>query len=122
MVAIVIAAVEQLARWRQHPSAMVRELFGVQPDAWQEEALEAFPNAPRLAFKACKGPGKTAVLAWIGWNFLLTRPHAMVGTTSISGANLKANLWTELALARQERPFAALLRADENGNFRARAS
>ena len=76
---------------------MVRELFGVEPDPWQTEALEAFPGSPRLALKACKGPGKTAVLAWIGWNFLLTRPHPMCGATSISGANLKANLWTELA-------------------------
>jgi phage terminase large subunit len=92
-----IAAAEQLRNWRQHPARIVRELFDVEPDAWQEEALEAFPRSPRLAFKACKGPGKTAVLAWIGWNFMLTRPHAMVGATSISGANLKANLWTELA-------------------------
>jgi phage terminase large subunit len=97
MVAKLTGAVEQLARWRQHPAQMVRDLFGVEPDAWQAEALEAFPHSPLLAFKACKGPGKTAVLAWIGWNFLLTRPHAMVGATSISGANLKANLWTELA-------------------------
>jgi len=85
-----IGAVEQLARWRQHPAQMVRDLFGVEPDAWQNEALEAFPHSPRLAFKAWKGPGKS-------WNFLLTRPHAMVGATSISGANLKSNLWTELA-------------------------
>ena len=88
---------DQLTRWREHPAAMVRELFQTEPDKWQEEALEKFPHAPRLAFKACKGPGKTAVLAWIGWNFLLTRPHPMCGATSISGANLKANLWTELA-------------------------
>lgn len=76
---------------------MVRELFKVEPDPWQEEALDSFPTSPRMAFKACKGPGKTAVLAWIGWNFLLTRPHPMCGATSISGDNLKANLWTELA-------------------------
>lgn len=62
-------------------------------------------NSPSHCFQAtdfivthnCKGPGKTAVLAWIGWNFLLTRPHPMCGATSISGDNLKANLWTELA-------------------------
>ena len=76
---------------------MVRELFGTEPDVWQVDALEAFPASPRLALKACKGPGKTAVLAWLGWNFLLTRPHPMCGCTSITGANLKANLWTELA-------------------------
>lgn len=76
---------------------MVGELWNETPDAWQHDALEAFPYSPRLAMKACKGPGKTCVLAWIGWNYLLTRPHPMIGCTSISGANLKAGLWTELA-------------------------
>lgn len=83
--------------WREKPHAFVEEVFGVVPDAWQREALEVFPHTPQLAMIACKGPGKTALLAWIGWNFLLTRPHPMIGATSISGANLKANLWPELA-------------------------
>lgn len=87
----------KFAEWRAHPQQMVRELFEVTPDAWQDEALEAFPQSPRMALKACKGPGKTCVLGWLGWNFLLTRPHPIVGATSTSGDNLKANLWTELA-------------------------
>jgi phage terminase large subunit len=98
-------AAEHIARWRRHPAQMVRDLFDIEPDAWQVEALEAFPHAPRLAFKACKGPGKTAVLAWLGWNFLLTRPHPMIGATSISGANLRSNLWTELARWRNNSPL-----------------
>lgn len=84
---------------------MVRELFDVTPDAWQDEALEAFPTSPRLAMKACAGPGKTAVLSWIGWNFLLTRPHSIGGATSVSGPNLRANLWTELARWRAKSPI-----------------
>lgn len=89
--------VSTLRRWYEHPEIFVREEFGVAPDPWQDDALTQFPVSPRLALKACKGPGKTAVLAWIGWNFILTRPHSMCGATSISGDNLKANLWTELA-------------------------
>lgn len=91
------ATAEILRAWREHPAKFVRDVFEVTPDPWQEEALEAFPTSPRLAMKACVGPGKTAVLAWIGWNFLLTRPHPMCGATSVSGSNLKTNLWTELA-------------------------
>ena len=34
--------------------------------------------------KACKGPGKTAVLAWLAWNFLLTRAHPKIAVTSIT--------------------------------------
>lgn len=90
-------AASKFAEWREHPAQMVEELFKVKPDIWQAEALEAFPHHSRIATKACKGPGKTAVLAWLGWNYMLTRPHPMCGATSISGDNLKANLWTELA-------------------------
>lgn len=84
---------------------MVRELFKVEPDKWQEEALEAFPHSPRLAMKSCAGPGKSACLAWLGWNFLLTRPHPIVGACSITGANLAANLWTEMSRWRNGVPI-----------------
>ena len=96
---------EAIALWRAHPAQMVRDLFQVEPDAWQVEALEAFPHTRRLAMKACAGPGKTATLSWIGWNFMLTRPHPMIGTTSISGANLKSGLWTEFARWRAKSPL-----------------
>jgi hypothetical protein len=82
--------------WLAHPAQMVEDEFGVKPDAWQAEALEAFPHSPLLAMRACAGPGKTAVLAWLGWNYLLTRPYPYIGATSITGDNLRANLWTEL--------------------------
>lgn len=90
-------AVEAIRRWRERPDVMVRELFQVEPDAWQIEALQAFPHSPRIAMKACAGPGKSACMAWMGWNFILTRPHPKIGVTSVSGANLKAGLWAELA-------------------------
>ena len=71
--------------------------------------------------KSCAGPGKTALLAWLGWNFLLTRPHPMVGATSVNAANLRANLWTELARW-YAAPRAGILRAalhhDEDRNLR----
>lgn len=100
-------AADNLRRWREKPTTMVRELFEVEPDAWQAEALDAFPSARRMAMKACTGPGKTAVLAWLGWNFLLTRPHPKIGATSTTGGNLKSNLWPELNRWYQK---AALLR------------
>jgi hypothetical protein len=87
----------RIARWREDPVAFVQECLGAQPDAWQVEVLRAFPVNQRLALKACKGPGKSTVLAWLVWNFLLTRPHPKVVCTSISGDNLRDGLWTELA-------------------------
>lgn len=99
------AAADQLRRWREHPAAMVRELFGVEPDAWQLDVLEAFPHRQRQAMKACKGPGKTATLAWLAWNFLLTRPHPKVAATSITSDNLADGLWTEMATWQAKSPL-----------------
>jgi hypothetical protein len=91
------ALVGKFTEWREKPQVMVRELFGVTPDDWQDNVLAAFPHKPRLAMKASKGPGKTCVLAWLCWNFLLTRPHPNIAATSISGDNLRDGLWKELA-------------------------
>lgn len=88
---------DRLAVWRADPRIFVRELFGVTPDLWQDEVLGAFPHTRRQAMKACKGPGKTAVLAWLSWNFLLTRPHPKIAATSITGDNLRDGLWTEMS-------------------------
>lgn len=99
------AAADALRRWRKSPATMVRELFRVEPDAWQVDVLESFPKAPRLCMKACKGPGKTAVLAWLAWNFLLTRPHPKIAATSITGDNLSDGLWTEMANWQRRSPL-----------------
>ena len=90
-------ATDRIRLWRDDPVQFVLDNFGVTPDAWQTEVLRAFPKEQRMAMKACKGPGKTCVLAWLVWNFIATRPHPKIACTSISGDNLKDGLWTELA-------------------------
>lgn len=87
----------KLLRWKADPLAYVREDLGVEPDAWQAKALQAFPTAKRIAIGAAKGPGKTALEAWLALNFLMTRPESRVPCTSITGDNLQDCLWTELA-------------------------
>jgi len=85
-------------RWRVDARAFVRELFGVTLDAWQDRALVLIvdPATRRLALKACKGPGKTACLAWIICWFLTCHDEAKIGCTSITEANIDTNLWPEL--------------------------
>ncbi len=58
------------------------------PDHWQAEALRSFAVDQRIAIKSAKGPGKTTLLAWCGWNFLVTREHCNIAAMSISGDNL----------------------------------
>ncbi len=93
---------DKIKLWREHPSIMVQELFGVTPDAWQHDVLEAFPHNQRLAMKACKGPGKSCVLAWLIWNFLLTRYQPKIAVTSITADSLSDTLWSELAKWQQK--------------------
>lgn len=96
---------EQIRRWRENPATQVREMFKVEPDPWQVSVLEAFPHNPMMAMVACKGPGKTCVEAWLNWNFLTTRPYPKMAATSISGDNLRDNLWSEMAKWRDKSDF-----------------
>jgi hypothetical protein len=109
---------ERLAEWRLNPSTMVRNEFRVEPDPWQDRALQRFADAGarqrsgsplptdyRQALKACKGPGKSAVLSWIVLNFAATRPHSKIAVTSITGDNLKDGLWAELGKWRSRSGF-----------------
>lgn len=90
-------AAEKIAQWRSDPVLFVREVFGTEPDFWQVDFLLAYNKNERVGAKAAKGCGKTAVLAWCAWHFLLTRPYAKIVATSITGDNLKDGLWSEMA-------------------------
>ncbi len=92
-----IGSITKLRQWRDSPSRFVREMFQATPDDWQEEGLQNFNANQRMAFKSSKGTGKTTELAWFGWLFMLTRRHPKIMATSITGDNLKAGLWTEMA-------------------------
>jgi hypothetical protein len=94
---VVNPAVAAIADWAARPVVFVRQVLRAEPDAWQAEVLEAAARCQRLALKASKGPGKSTVLAWLGWWFLVTRPHPKVVATSITGDNLRDNLWTEMS-------------------------
>jgi hypothetical protein len=98
-------AADNIRRWRERPDLFVREVFGVTPDPWQDDVLRAFPSHQRQAMQASKGPGKTALLSWIAWNFLATRPFPKVAATSITADTLADTLWTEMAKWQTKSPF-----------------
>ena len=95
----------RIYEWRIDPVKFVREEFSVEPDPWQHIALKAFGDGNidilRMALKACAGPGKTALLAWCGWNFLAcygdSGNHPKGAAVAITKDNLMDNLWPELA-------------------------
>lgn len=96
---------EALRVWREDPVRFVHDCFGVIPDPWQEEILREFPTNQRLAMKACKGPGKTCVIAWLCWNFLATRPSPKIAATSITKDNLADGLWAEMGKWMHKSPY-----------------
>lgn len=102
-------AIQALVDFHDDPVLYVQAKFGANPDPWQVRVLRAAAVEPRVAMKACKGPGKSTVLAWLIWWFLDTRPYANVLALSITGDNLKDGLWKELAKW-YERPEAESLR------------
>lgn len=102
----------KIAEWRGNVRKFALDNFGFIPDEWQSEVCDHWDaGEQRIAMQACKGPGKTAMLAILIWHFLATRPHANVAATSITGQNLSDCLWTELARWHQKSPL--LLRAFE---------
>lgn len=99
------ALASKVRQWIDQPPVFVREVFDVVPDKWQDKVLEAFPKVNRIAGVACKGPGKTAVESWVGWNFMFTRPHCKVPCVSVTGPNLRDGLWAEFAKWQNKSPL-----------------
>jgi phage terminase large subunit len=95
-------AVEKLRAWRRDPVRFVRDVFRAEPDAWQLDALQAVASGPKVAMSACKGPGKSCLLAWVIWWFLAVHHDAQVIGVSITADNLRDNLWKELAVWRSK--------------------
>lgn len=113
--ALLSAAAQRLARWRADAVLFVRECFGATPDRWQADVLRAAsqgsPLKVRLAMLACAGPGKSTVLAWLGWWCLAChyRPgeHPQGIAMSMNGQNLMSGLAKELAKWHKRSDFLA---------------
>lgn len=106
-----LRAIEKLKDWKRDPVQMAVNEFGFTPDQWQADALRAFPqqNPSRLCLQAAVGVGKSSVEALLVLNFLscysdgIDFPNG--ACVSITGPNLKSNLWKEIALWRDRSPF-----------------
>ena len=95
-----IGAISAMMSWMGDAVAFTREALGVEKlDPWQERALRILSGPEplvRLALVACKGPGKSFVLACAALWWFATRLDAQVICTSITGKNLKDGLWKEI--------------------------
>lgn len=79
------------------PVRMVREVFEVEPDPWQEEVLRAFGRGERrISVASCHGVGKTALASWIVWNQNLTRYPQKTLATAPTAPQLNDALLPEI--------------------------
>ena len=97
----VVAIADQLdafvALYRRDPVAMVTDVFGVTPDAWQVEALEAYGRGERrISIRSAHGVGKTAVVSWMAAHHILTRFPQKCAVTAPSSPQLWDAFWAEL--------------------------
>jgi phage terminase large subunit len=96
-----------MRRYIRDPNAFVREVLRVEPDAWQETALDALANHKRVAIRAGHGVGKTALEAWAVLWFLSTRPFPKVPCTAPTRQQLTDVLWAEIDKWRSQSPLKA---------------
>jgi hypothetical protein len=98
-------AQSKIKAWRENPVLFAWDNFRFEPDHWQKEVLELLPSQDpkhqRLSMQAAAGVGKSSILAITGWYFLTCyaskHNHPKAAAMSITGANLKDNLWAELS-------------------------
>ena len=109
----VAGAAGTIRRWRENVAQFAYEQFKFEPDAWQRRLFDAFPSQDpdklRISLQACVGPGKTAVEAICGWNFLSCYgdrgEHPKGACVSITRDNLRDNLWPEFSKWQQRSEF-----------------
>lgn len=96
------SARNRMKSWRENPCQFVVDNFRVELDEWQRDVLGALTgDLRRICMKACTGPGKSAMLAWVGWwrlsCFGKAGDHPKGAALSVTRDNLADNLWPELA-------------------------
>jgi len=88
--------VEFLRLYRNDPVLFVREVFGVTPDPWQGEMMEAVASGKRkISVKSGHGVGKSSASSWLMLWYLLTRYPVKVVVTAPTSAQLYDALFAE---------------------------
>lgn len=98
----------QIIRYRKDPVAFVKEVIGVVPTEQQEQLiLSACRPKARTAVKSCTASGKTAVLAWLTFYFLICFPDCRMLVTAPTANQLHRVFRSELAkwLAVMREPY-----------------
>lgn len=113
---------------RNNPLLFVTDVLGVEPEAWQREALELIGSNDRVSIRSGHGVGKTTLFAWLVLWFLLTRQDCKIPVTANSQDQLRDTIWPEIAKWHRRLPQElkeqvdvqaerVIVKADPEGSF-----
>jgi hypothetical protein len=98
---------QALNKYRKNAPLFVREVLGVEPDAWQDEFLAAVSNGERkISIRSGHGVGKSTAASWAMLHFVLTRYPSKVVVTAPTSSQLYDALFAELKRWHKELPDA----------------
>jgi len=84
-------------RYKNNPVLFVREVLGQEPEAWQEEALQAIAAGERrISIRSGHGVGKSTFASWAAIWYPLTRYTCKVVITAPTSSQLFDALFAEL--------------------------
>ncbi len=101
---------DMIRHYIRHPVDFVKDQFGVTPDDWQGDALNALAKHDQVAVRSGHGVGKSTTEVWSKYWFLFTRPHARVPCTAPGRPQLEDVLWPESAKWLQNSKIAPFFR------------
>lgn len=90
-------SIDVLLKWRRDPVLFILDMFGVEPDIWQREALRALVKEDQVAIRSGHGVGKSALMAWVVLWWMLTHYPCKVACTAPTSHQLQDVLWGEIA-------------------------
>jgi len=97
---------ETILRWRKNPPAFVTEVFGVEPDPWQAEALQALADSDKVSIRSGHGVGKSTMDSWAIWWFMVCYYPCKIPCSAPTMHQLKDVLWAELTFWHRKMPAA----------------
>lgn len=100
---------ERLLKYKLYPVEFVQDVFDVELDPWQKDALRKIATNQKLAIAGCTGVGKDFLAACVIWWFLCTNHYPKVICTAVKQDTLKDNLWAELSRLMRRSPLIQTL-------------
>ena len=101
---------EGWAEYWENPVRFVGDFFGVTPEPYQADILDAVAEFPSVAVRSGHGVGKTAIASWAAPWFLVTRPMSRVMTTAPTfQKQVRDLLWAEIHKWIRRSPLASEL-------------